>query len=186
MHARKFVVENNVENFSCSNETSIYLDAPRNYTYAKKGSKRIVSQTSGSQRVRISVAFSFAADGTKLPPLVLIPRKTPLKDFVPPTNVIVCYKPSGNFDTNAIIDLLIRVFVPHILRKNLNNPVIFLDRATCHFNDQSNQQLTTQSESTESEEDISMTIDEVEESDKCLESKSDDENILYSINTDNF
>lgn len=85
---------------------------------------------------RISVAFCCAADGTRLPPLILLPRKKPIPDFIPPTNVIVLNKPSGNFDTQTIVESFFqRVLIPHILRNNLKNPIIYFDRAPCHFND---------------------------------------------------
>lgn len=60
-------------------ETSIYLDFPSPYTYDKRGSKRVKAATSGHEQTRISAAFCASADGTKLPILVLLPRKTPIK-----------------------------------------------------------------------------------------------------------
>lgn len=48
-------------------ETSIYLDCPARYTYAKQGSKRVKIDTHGGEMTRMSAAFTAAADGTKLP-----------------------------------------------------------------------------------------------------------------------
>ena len=48
-------------------ETSIYLECPSNYSYAQKGSKRVKVDTNGGELVRMSAAFTAAADGTKSP-----------------------------------------------------------------------------------------------------------------------
>ena len=42
-------------------ETSIFLDFPGKYSYAKKGSRRVKATTTGNERTRISAAFTFAA-----------------------------------------------------------------------------------------------------------------------------
>ena len=51
--------------------------------------------TTGNQNTRVSMSFTAAAIGKKLPPLILIPRKNPLKHFVPPQNVLVVYGTNG-------------------------------------------------------------------------------------------
>jgi hypothetical protein len=55
-------------------ETSISMDSPGSTTYNKKGSKRVLVTTSGSEKTSISAAFCSSADVTKLPPLVIIPH----------------------------------------------------------------------------------------------------------------
>ena len=64
-------------------ETSIYLDFPGKYSYAKKGSRRVKATTTGNERTRISAAFTFAANGTKLPIFCVIPRVTDLNCDIP-------------------------------------------------------------------------------------------------------
>ena len=44
-------------------QTSIELDSPGNYTYTKKGSQRVDAVTAGGERVKLSIAFCFSADG---------------------------------------------------------------------------------------------------------------------------
>ena len=102
-------------------ETTIRLDAPANYTYDRKGKKQINSVTSGCEKVGISVSFCAAADGTKLPALIIIPRKFPLKNFNPPENVLVHYKQgSSTFNSEIISDVFFkRVLNPHIVRKGI-------------------------------------------------------------------
>ena len=45
-------------------ESAIYLDAPSNYSYAEKGSKRVKAST--TERVRLSTAFTASASGKSL------------------------------------------------------------------------------------------------------------------------
>jgi hypothetical protein len=66
-------------------ETAIYQDAPGKQTYEHVGAKRVPVVTAGGERTRISAAFTAAADGTKLPPLIIIPREKELA-FVKPPN----------------------------------------------------------------------------------------------------
>ena len=73
-----------------------------NYTYETRGANRIVANTAGCEKTRLSLAFGASAKGSKLPLVVLIPRKKPLKDFEPPSNVIVVYKKSASFDATTV------------------------------------------------------------------------------------
>ena len=57
-------------------ETNAFLDAFSNYSYAKKGSKRVKAVTSGNERTRMSAAYSAIASGIKLPIFLIFPRKT--------------------------------------------------------------------------------------------------------------
>ena len=59
-----------------------------NYTYAKRGTKAVNSITTGQEKTKISCAFCASAVVKKLPILILVPRKTPLKDFTHPENVL--------------------------------------------------------------------------------------------------
>ena len=90
-------------------ETSIYLDFPSNYTYEKKGVRRVKATTAGSERTRISAAFTASADGTKLQIYIVIPRARPFKDYIPPSNVFINYKTGGTFNEDIICDYLDRV-----------------------------------------------------------------------------
>ena len=61
-------------------ETSIYVDPPTTASYAPVGSRRVEAVTSGQQKTRVSVCFTATASGKKLKPVILIPRKAPLKN----------------------------------------------------------------------------------------------------------
>ena len=86
-------------------ETAIYLDARRNYTYSPKGAKRVKGSTCGSERTRLSTAFTGAADVTKLPVFTILPLKTELV-FEKPELVEVESKTNSTFDSEMIIKYL--------------------------------------------------------------------------------
>jgi len=112
-------------------ESAIYLDAPSNYTYAESGARRVKAVTSGNDRTRLSVAFTAAADGTKLPLLAIIPRKTPLQGLSD-LDIVCEYKSSSTFDDEMILKYIQRIVLPYKLNKGLNKVVLLLDSATCH------------------------------------------------------
>ncbi|CAF1007838.1 unnamed protein product [Brachionus calyciflorus] len=88
--------------------------------------KRVVANTSGNERKRISITVCVSTLGTKLPLVVVVPRKRPLKDFNPPQNVVIIYKPNGTFDSETIkTDFLQRVFLPHWTQWFLNDSKSF-------------------------------------------------------------
>jgi hypothetical protein len=52
------------------------------------------------------MAFCAAADGSKLPPLVIIPRKNPLPNLTPPRNSAIHYKPDkSTFDSVVLVEV---------------------------------------------------------------------------------
>jgi hypothetical protein len=69
----------------------IYFYFKGNYTYDKKGTKCVNSVTSGQEKTKVSCSFCASSNGDKLPVLILIPRKRPLKDFITPDIVLVVY-----------------------------------------------------------------------------------------------
>jgi len=138
--------------FGCD-ETNFRLDAPSNYTYAEIGATRVCATTTGHEMQKISVMACASASGFKFPLVIVVPRKTALKDFTPPDNTIVVYKPSGTFDSNLIVESFLkryvillhiqevfvnffsskRVIQPEILRKNYDKTVLVWDHAPCHL-----------------------------------------------------
>lgn len=105
-----------------------------NYTYEKKGTKRVLSTTSGAEKVNISAAFCCSADGIKLPVLILIPRKKPLKKFNPPANVVLAYTGSkSTFNQEVINEQFVdRVILPNMLRGKQGKALLYIDSAPCH------------------------------------------------------
>ena len=62
----------------------------------------MVATTCGAEKVKLHCAFTASADGTKLPVLILVPRKKSLPFFVCPDNVIVHYQQKGNTFNNQV------------------------------------------------------------------------------------
>jgi len=115
-------------------ETNIELDSNGNYTYEERGKSRVAGATCGHEKAKISVAVTISADGYVLPAFVILPRKTPLPDYIPPNNVIVHYKGgSKTFDSNIIANgVLQRIIVPQILVNEQKDPLLIIDSATSH------------------------------------------------------
>ncbi|CAF0709703.1 unnamed protein product [Brachionus calyciflorus] len=123
-------------------ETSIYLDSRSNYTYDQQGAKRVPATTSGNEKTRVSVCFAASASGFKFKPLIVIPRVNPLKNYEAPTNVIVVYNKSGVFNEDMVMNgVFKRCIVPKIAQRNLQNPTLIFDQATCHVTKNLNEYL---------------------------------------------
>jgi len=90
--------------------------------------------TSGAEKTKISLAFTATASGRKLPIIIVLPRKNPLKNYVAPANVIIVYKSqSKTFDSEVIKSGYIdRVLLPYMLQHSIKKSCIYLDNATCH------------------------------------------------------
>jgi hypothetical protein len=71
-----------------ADETAIYLDMPPNYT-EKKGVKEVLLKTTGCEKLRLTVMPAATADGRKLPPFLILKRKTLPKLESFPKDVIV-------------------------------------------------------------------------------------------------
>jgi hypothetical protein len=73
---------------SNADKTAIYLDMLPNYT-EKKGVKEVLLKTTGCEKLRLTEMLSTTADGRKLPPLLILKRKTLPKLGLFPKDVIV-------------------------------------------------------------------------------------------------
>lgn len=104
-----------------------------NFTLEVNGSQRVPRTTTGSEKARVSVAFAASASGQKLPPLILIPRKNPLKDFTPPSNVRVVYGTSGTFNHKIIEEqFLTRMVKQYRINHDLTKVHLVWDQSTSH------------------------------------------------------
>ena len=104
------------------------------YTYENSGSQNVKSTTAGGERVKLSLAFTAIANGLKLPILVVLPRKNPLKSFVCPHNIMILYKPkSKTFDTQVMKKAFINnILRPFMLRYNKRKILLHLDNSPVH------------------------------------------------------
>jgi hypothetical protein len=71
-----------------ADEMAIYLDMPPNYTMEKKGVKEVLLKSTGCEKLRLTVILAVTADGRKLPPLLILKRKTLPKLEAFPKDVI--------------------------------------------------------------------------------------------------
>jgi len=116
-----------------ADETSIYIDPPTRQSVALIGSRRVDAVTTGQQKTRVSVCFTATASGAKLKPLILLPRKKPLKNWVPPNNVEIVYGTKGTFNESIISDHFIpKVLVDFKNQKCLHRLNLIFDQAPCH------------------------------------------------------
>lgn len=67
--------------YACD-ETSVWLDPTGGNCITEKGSKTVNVLTTGHEKVRVTVILTGRADGYKLPPFVLLPRKKPVAEIV--------------------------------------------------------------------------------------------------------
>jgi len=119
-------------------ETTIYIDPPTTASYAPIGSRRVEAITSGQQKTRVSVCFTAAASGKKCKPLILLPRKNPLKNWVPPSTVVIAYGTSGNFNETVISGTYIpQILVAYKNEHRFRNLHFLFDQAPCHVTKQS-------------------------------------------------
>ncbi len=117
-------------------ETSIYLDFPSAYAYEKIGTRRVKASTAGSERTRISAAFTAFADGTKSKIYLILPRATPMPDYKPPFNVVVKYATNGSFNEDIICDYLTEIMIDQPVGTTL-----ILDSAKCHLTSKVNDKI---------------------------------------------
>jgi len=72
-----------------ADETAIYLDMTPNYTLEKKGVKEILLKNTGCEKLRLTIMIAATVDGRKLPPLLILKRKTVPKSEAFPKDVII-------------------------------------------------------------------------------------------------
>jgi hypothetical protein len=63
-----------------ADEVAVFFDMPRNYTLSEKGQKQVTVKTTGYEKLRVTVMLSVTADGNKLPPYIILNRKTMPKE----------------------------------------------------------------------------------------------------------
>lgn len=85
-----------------ADQTPVYLEMPLDRTVSVKGSKSVTIRTGGNEKQRCTVMLCILADGTKLPPYIVLKRKTLPKNL--PAGVIVRSQDSGWMDSSLVED----------------------------------------------------------------------------------
>lgn len=64
-------------------QTPVFFYMPSNTTVNTKGEKTVMIRTTGCEKLRVTVMLACLADGSKLPPYVILKRKTMPKEALP-------------------------------------------------------------------------------------------------------
>jgi hypothetical protein len=91
-------------------EVPLTSDGPSNRTVDNKGSKTITIKTYGHEKTHYTVVLSCCADGTKLPPMIILKRNTVPKDKIP-QGIVLHVQEKGWMDENGMKLWLEKVWV---------------------------------------------------------------------------
>lgn len=86
-----------------ADQTPVFFDMPSNTTVADKGAKSVVVKTTGNEKARLTVMLCVLADGRKLPPFVILRRKTLPKEKLPQGIVYRCQE-KGWMTSDLVLD----------------------------------------------------------------------------------
>jgi len=118
-----------------ADETAICLDMPPNYTLEKKGVKEVLLIIIGCENLRITIMLAATANGRKLPPLLILKRKTLPKSEAFPKNVIVRAQEKGWMTEELMLEWL-KIAWARRPRAFLNQPsMLVLDAFKGHLTD---------------------------------------------------
>jgi hypothetical protein len=118
-----------------ADETAIYLDMSPNYTLEKKGVKEVLLKTTGCEKLHLTVMLAATADGRKLPPFLILKRKTLPKSEAFPKDVIVRAQEKGWMTEELTLEWL-KIVWGRRPRASLNQPsMLVLDAFKGHLTD---------------------------------------------------
>jgi len=124
-----------------ADETAVYLDMPPNYTLEKKGVKEVLLKTTGCKKLRLTVMLAATADGRKLPPLLILKRKTLPKSEAFLKDVIVRTQEKGWMTEELMLEWL-KIVWGRRPRAFLNQQsMLVLDAFKGHLTDSMRNQL---------------------------------------------
>jgi hypothetical protein len=90
-----------------SDQTPVYFDMPSNVAVNEKGAKTVLIRGTCNEKARITVMLGVLADGCKLPPYVILRRKTMPKGKLPVGLVFWCQE--KGWMTNELMMNWVRV-----------------------------------------------------------------------------
>ena len=88
-----------------ADQTPVYFDMPTSVTVNRKGEKSVLVKSTGNEKSRVTVMLTCLADGSKLPPYVILKRKTVPKDPMP-AGIIVRAQEKGWMESGLVVDWL--------------------------------------------------------------------------------
>ncbi|KAJ8403318.1 hypothetical protein AAFF_G00355350 [Aldrovandia affinis] len=88
-----------------ADQTPVFFDMPTSVTVHKKGDKSVIVRSTGNEKSRVTLMLAYLADGTKLPPYLILKRKTVPKEAMP-AGIIVRAQAKGWMETELVVDWL--------------------------------------------------------------------------------
>uniref|UniRef100_A0A1A7X7M9 HTH CENPB-type domain-containing protein n=1 Tax=Iconisemion striatum TaxID=60296 RepID=A0A1A7X7M9_9TELE len=88
-----------------ADQTPVFFDMPSSVTVHKKGEKSVIVKSTGNEKNRVTVMLACLADGTKLPPYVILKRKTVPKEPMP-VGIVVRAQEKGWMESELVVDWL--------------------------------------------------------------------------------
>ena len=88
-----------------ANQTPVFFDMPTPATVHKKGEKSVIVKSTGNEKSHVTVMLACLADGTKLPPYVILKRKTAPKEAMP-AGIVVRAQEKGWMESELVLDWL--------------------------------------------------------------------------------
>ena len=114
-----------------ADQTPVYLDNPYEHTVAPKGAKTVSIKTTGHEKEHMTVMLCMCADGTKLPPNVILKRKTMPRDTVP-KGLVVTVQQKGWMDLDKPKDWIKQVWAKRPMSQK--RALLVLDSFQAHRN----------------------------------------------------
>jgi hypothetical protein len=93
-----------------ADETPVYFYMPGATTVHPRGQKTVTIRTSGNEKLRVSVMLTALADGTKLPPFVILKRKQMPKEHLSKGTIFVRCQVKGWMTADLMNDWLKNVW----------------------------------------------------------------------------
>ena len=84
---------------------AVFFDMPTPVIVHKKGEKSVIVKSTGNEKSHVTVMLACLADGTKLPPYVILKRKTAPKEAMP-AGIVVRAQEKGWMESELVVDWL--------------------------------------------------------------------------------
>ena len=111
-------------------ETPIGIESVAESTIDKKGIKSVPIKSTGHEKLRLTVVLTARADGSKLKPYIVIPRKREIQDLINTNkDALLSFAPKSWMDNQLTKDYLNRV----IGRFSFTKRLMIWDSYSCHL-----------------------------------------------------
>ena len=137
MRLSKKIEESNYKYIFACDETAVWLDASAGKCIEDRGAKEVGVLTTGHEKLRITVMLTARADGKKMLPFVIMPRKIPDPKVVAKfrNRLNLCWKNSKWFDNDITKEYLEKSFGGLNFFKQKQRSLLIWDRFASHMSD---------------------------------------------------